>query len=31
LAKTPDAKKTYDKLITLQMKRLNDMVEKIEK
>jgi hypothetical protein len=31
LAKTPDAKKTYDKLITLQMKRLNDMVERIEK
>jgi hypothetical protein len=27
-ARTPEAKKIYDKLITLQMKRLNNMVEK---
>jgi hypothetical protein len=29
IARTPEAKKTYDKLITIQQKRLNDMMERI--
>lgn len=29
MAKTSEAKKTYDKLITIQQKRLNDMMERV--
>jgi hypothetical protein len=29
IARTPEAKKTYDKLITIQQKRLNDMMERV--